>query len=122
PHARLDWGRDRRGRVTLTGTWRICFLSREPVTIDVRAYEGIVTGKDHDAGIFEWFVLLCLMPGIIPAAIWWWVAIHSDTFFVALSRDHDYPAEILYRGWNEAHMKELARTLADVARLPNKSI
>ena len=45
------------------------------------------------------------------------LAIRQATVTVALTRDHGYAAEILYRGWDEGHALDLAATLADAARL-----
>lgn len=117
---RLDLTRDRKGRVELTRTWHVCFVRRPPARIDLRQFEGLSTGKGFEAGFFEWLVFLSLLPSVIPALIWWWVAIRSATVTVALTRDHGYAAEILYRGWDEEHALDLAATLADAARLSYK--
>jgi hypothetical protein len=115
---RLDLTRDRRGRVELTKTWHICFFRRPPRRIDLRLYEGISTLKDREAGVLEWLVFFMFLPGVIPAFIWWWVAIRPETLTIALTRDSGYAEEILYRGWNEAQAVDIARTLADTCRMP----
>ena len=109
--------RDRRGRVELTRTWHVCFWRFPPTRVGLRGYDGVSTGKHHEAGFFEWMVFVSLLPGLFPALIWWWVAIRQDTVYVALTRDNGYAAEILYRGWNEAQALEMAATLRDAARL-----
>lgn len=114
---RLDLTRDRKGRVELTRTWHVCFWRFPSARLDLRPFEGIATSKDQEAGFFEWLVFLSLLPSVVPAVVWWWVAIRQATVTVALTRDHGYAAEILYRGWDEEHALDLAATLADVARL-----
>jgi hypothetical protein len=55
--------------------------------------------------------------GIIPAILFWYHVIRKDTFFVALTKDHGYAAETLYRGTNEAHAKQIADALHDLSGL-----
>jgi hypothetical protein len=116
---RIHLTRDARGRVQLTKTWRVAFFALSPQTIDVRNYEGIVTGQYRDVSAWEyWLFGLLLFCGLVPGILWWYLAIHKVTFQVALSRDHGYPAYILYSGWSETQMKEIAYTLRDAAGLP----
>jgi hypothetical protein len=116
-YERIDLTRDRRGRVELTQTWRLCFLALRTTPVPVRGHAGVVTGRSSEAGFWEWFILLCLLPGLIPAVIWWYVTIHKVRFHVALSRDHGYPATRVYRGWNEEQMNDIAQTLSDASGL-----
>ena len=116
---RIDLKRDTRGRVQLTKTWRVAFFALPPRSIDVRSYEGIVSGRYREISVWEYgLFLLLLFCGIIPGLIWWYLTIYKVTFHVSLSRDHGYPAYILYAGWDEMQMKEIAYTLRDAARLP----
>ena len=116
---RVDVARTKRGRVTLTRTWRVCFLPRPAETIRVSEYEGIVTCRTRDVAFWDWFVLFMLLPvGFIPAVVWFFYTINRDSYQVALAKDHGYPETVLYRGWSEEHMRALARGLSDVTELP----
>ena len=116
---RLDMTRNKRGRVVLTKTWRICFIPRPAETIALREYEGVTAGMADDTNIMDWLIALVLLPfGIVPGIIWWYCAIQSDTYYVALCKNHGYPELTLYRGWNQGRAKEIAATLHDVAGLP----
>jgi len=115
---RLELTRDPRGRVRLIKTWRFCFFARQPKTIDVRGFEGIVGGRHRDISTAEyWIFFFLLLMGIIPGIIWWYLAIHKVTYHVSLSRDHGFPEQIVYSGWSEMQMKEVAYTLRDASGL-----
>jgi len=116
-YERLDLTRDRRGRVNLTRTWRICFVPLQPAPIEVRGYEGLVNGRADESGFWEWFIFLTLLPAVLPALIWWYYTIHKVTYHVALARDHGYPEVYLYKGRDEALMNDIAATVRDAAGL-----
>lgn len=110
--------RDARGKVQLTKTWRAAFYARQPQTIDVRGYEGIVSGRHREIGAWEYLICFMLLGfGIIPGIVWWYFIIHKVTFHVSLSRDHGFPAYLVYSGWQEIQMKEIAYTLRDATGL-----
>jgi hypothetical protein len=116
---RVDLTRNKKGKVHLSKTWRICFVPREPTLIRVRDYEGIATGMTRDVNFLDWLICLIVLPaGIVPAIIWWWYAIYHDSYQAALMRDHGYPEVVLYRGWNEVHMRDIAQTVSEVLELP----
>ena len=116
---RVDLARNKRGRITLTKTWRVCFVARPPDTIRVSDHEGVVTGRSRDVGFWDWFILFMLLPmGLIPAVVWYFYTINHDSFQVALCRDHGYPETVLYRGWSQEHMRDIARTLSEAAEMP----
>jgi hypothetical protein len=111
---RLDLRRTRGGKVTLTKTWRFCFVPVRPFDVDVYAYHGVATGRAHSGGCWEWTVFLALLPlGLVPSAIWWYCAIYRIVYYVGLANAHGYPELNLYRGWSEDRMKEVARTVRD---------
>jgi hypothetical protein len=56
--------------------------------------------------------------GLVPGIIWWYVAIHCDRFFVALSKHQGAPEDFLYRGLSQQHMEEMARSIKEVAFPP----
>lgn len=116
---RIDVTRNQRGQIRLTKTWRICFIPLAPQTFRMGDYEGLVSGQGHEVTVWDWLVVFFLLPaGIIPAVIWWYYAFYHVSFFVALAKDHGFPDVILYRGWNEAHMRDVAETLHEVTGLP----
>jgi len=115
---RIHLTRDTRGRVQLAKTWRVAFFARPPRTIDVRGYESIVSGRHRDVSTWEyWIFFLLLFFALVPGIIWWYLAIYKITFHVSLSRDHGFPSYILYSGWSEPQMKEIAYALRDASGL-----
>ncbi len=115
---RLDLVRNDRGKVTLTKTRRICFFTAYELPIDVRGHEGVVTGRSSEVSGWEWLVFFfLLLSGIIPGLVWWYYVIHKITFRAALARDHGYPSAIVYQGWDEAQMRDVAVTLSGAAGL-----
>jgi hypothetical protein len=144
---RIDLTRNKRGKVRLTQTWRIAFLSRAPINHRLGDYEQLATGVANDFSNMDYIItmalflsgilpgvrgfifggfsirwLLALIIGMIPAVIWWFCAFHKDNYFVALCRDHGFPAVMLYRGWNEAHSQDMAKTIGEVTGLPRRKI
>jgi hypothetical protein len=116
---RIDLARNKRGKVLLSKTWRVCFRSLAPTPIRVVDYEGVVTGAMHETDFFEWIIFLTLFTsGVLPGLWWFFFVMSKDTYFVALARDHGYPETILYRGWSKDHMEDLAKSLREVAELP----
>ena len=116
---RIDLIRTKRGRAVLTRTWRIGFFARPTETIPLREYEGVTTGTARDVHILDWLIGFMLLPmGIVPGVLWWYYAIRSDSYFVALCKNHGYPELTLYRGWSAIRAKEIADTLHDMAGLP----
>jgi hypothetical protein len=115
---RIDLVRDKRGRTTLTRTWRVCFIPRPTIEIDLLQYDAVVTGISADAGCYEWFILWTLVPfGLVPAGIWWYQVIHKKKYHAALAHSHNYPEVTLYRGSNREQAEDIAETLRDAARL-----
>jgi hypothetical protein len=116
---RIDVTRNQRGQIRLTKTWRICFIPLAPQTFRMSQYEGLVSGQSDEVTFWDKLVFFFLLPaGLIPALIWAYYAFFHVSFFVALAKDHGFPEVILYRGWNEARMREIADTLHEVTGLP----
>ncbi len=117
---RIDLTRDTRGRVTITKHWRFCFVPVPPRVIEVRGFEGVVTGQWNDTGLFEWIVFLNLLcVGIIPAFIWWYNAIMKNYYHVALAIDHGHAEVFVYRGRSDEQMNEIARAVCEATGLRN---
>ncbi len=116
---RIHLMRDTRGRVQLTKTWRVAFVALPPQSIDVRAYEGIVTGRHRPVSLWDsWLLYILLVFGIIPGLIWWYLVFYKITYQVALSRDHGFPVYTVYSGGSEIQMKEIAYALHNATGLP----
>ncbi len=116
---RIYLARDTRGWVRLVKTWRVCFFPREPKAIDVRDYEGIVSGQHSAVTVWEyWIFFFLLISGVIPGLIWWYLVLYKITYQVSLSRDHGFPACLVYSGTSEKQMKEIAYALRDASGLP----
>jgi hypothetical protein len=115
---RTQLTRDSRGRVQLTKTWHVCFIARPPQMITVVGYESIASGRHRDIEQWDWLIFFFLFAsGVIPGLIWWYFAIHKVNFHASLTRDHGYPAYVVYSGWDEMQMKEIAYTLRDATGL-----
>jgi len=118
-YPRVDLSRDKRGRITLTKTWRLCFYPRQPARFDVNEYEGVRTGMASDVSTFDWIIVFLLFPaGILPGIFWWYCFIHTDQHNVYLMKEHGFAAEMLYQGISQDHARDMAGTLQEVARLP----
>ncbi len=115
---RIHLTRDSRGRVKLTKTWRVAFFALQPRPIDVRSYSGIVTGQHREVTIWEYLVFFFLLFfALVPGIIWWYLAMYKVTFHVSLSSAHGFPEYILFSGWSEKQMKEIAYALRDASGL-----
>jgi len=115
---RIDLVRDKRGHAKLSRTWRVCFVRRPTTEIDLLQYDAVVTGVSLDAGCYEWFIVLTLIPFlIIPAFVWWYQVIHKTKYHAALAHSHNYPEITLYRGNSREQAEDLAETLRDAVRL-----
>ncbi len=115
---RITLTRDRRGRTRLIKQWRCFFVPLQPVTTEVRGFEGVTTGRWHDAGLLEWLVVINLIPlGLIPAIIYWYNAIHCQHCHVALALNHGHAEVWVYRGRSEQQMNDIADTLGNASGL-----
>jgi hypothetical protein len=115
---RVEMTRDRRGRVTLTKTWRVCFVPLKPEVVEVRGFEGIVSGQLDDTGCLDWFLFFWLLAmGILPGVLWYFLVIRKNVYHVALAQDHGYPAVYVYRGRSQGQMEDIATALRDATGL-----
>ena len=110
--------RNKKGRVRLTKTWTACFLPRPPQQVDVHDYGGVVYGPIEETSIMEWFILLILLPTIVPAVIWFYFVFVRTSYQVALTKQHGHDELVLYRGGDQAMIIDMAETLREVAHLP----
>jgi hypothetical protein len=118
-YARVELSRNKRGKITLTKTWRVFFMERPPIVLNVLEFEGVRTGLARDVHLLDWIIAGMLLPaGIICGVLWWYFFIQSDSHYVALLKEHGYPSDVLYQGMSEALAKDIAGTLRDVAGLP----
>jgi predicted RNA-binding Zn-ribbon protein involved in translation (DUF1610 family) len=115
---RLELTRDKRGKVRLTKTWRVFFVSRPTQVIRIWDYEGVATGP-ADRNCLDWAICFLLLPaGVVPAVIFWYLVLFHDNFHVSLTQHHGFPEMILYRGSNQDRVREIAETLHEVAEVP----
>lgn len=115
---RTDVKRNERGRVQLSKTWRICFIPRLAEPVRLSEYEGVTTGRVANVGWLDFLITFALLGfGLLPGVLWWYFAIHKDSYFVALTQDHGYPALNVLRTWDDSQVRVIARTLADVTGL-----
>jgi len=115
-YSRIGLTRDERGRVVITKTWRAFFVPLAPEVIEVRGYEGVVSGPWLEVGFLEYIVLITLLPwGIVPGAVWYYYAIHQPHYMVALAQDHGQAGVYVYRGRSQEQTNEIANAVADAA-------
>jgi hypothetical protein len=138
-YPRVDLARSSRGKVTLTKTWRICFVERPQIPFDVLEFQAARTGYARDVSLIDWVIAILLLPvglilgillgnwivglvllpvGLIPAGLWWYVFIERDQHTVTLVREHGYGSDVLYRGVSEKMAKDIARALEEIGGLP----
>jgi hypothetical protein len=116
---RVRLTRNKKGRVRLTKTWAVCFLPRPPVEVDVHEYFGVTYGQAHDVHFMEWMVLVTgLAFLIVPGLLWYYFAIHRETYEAALTKAHGSDPFLLYRGHDQALARDIGEAVRDVAHLP----
>jgi hypothetical protein len=115
---RIELTRNRKGRVTITQTWRYFFIPTQPRSHPVRGYGSISTGQMSDVGFWEWLIFAGLLFGVISALLWWYFVIHKLSYFVALTQDHGHPALYVYRGRSEEQMRDIRDALCSATGLP----
>jgi ribosomal protein L40E len=118
----IELKRDEKGRVELTIQWRTAFVPQEAQKIDVRGYEGVVSGPWQTIGFLEWFVFLSLLTwGIVPGLVWYYFAMHLPHYSVALAENHGQATVYVYRGRSAEQMNDIAEAIcaaASIRRLP----
>ncbi len=115
-YARTELARSESGRVRISQTWRICFIPRPTRAIRRSKYEGVVSGKARAPDFWDWLVLVILLvSGLVPGILWWYFVIRPDSYFVALARDHGFPDQTLYWGWDQQQAGDMAKVLREVA-------
>ena len=121
-YPRINLMRSRKGRASLTRTWRICFIPLPTADIRWRAFEGVVVRRSHEPDFWDWAILIFLLAwGLIPGVLWWLYMINADQFDVALCKGHGFPALVLYRGPSQAIAQEIAANVRDLTGLPQRS-
>jgi uncharacterized Zn finger protein (UPF0148 family) len=129
---RVQLTRSERGKVVLKHGWTVCFITRPLETLALGDYEGVMSGRRYDVNFVDWGVAVMLIgcgvslamtmgnifvkalfvfAGIMGGICWWYFMIRRDSCYVALKKDDGYPAKILYRGWSEDHMRDLAAAI-----------
>jgi hypothetical protein len=115
---RLDFSRDTTGKVKLTRTWYALFWERPKERIRLGEHESVVTSVVAKNGADYAVLFTLFLMGIIPGVLWFYFVFLETTYQVALTKDHGYPATILYRGISQAHAEDIASTLSEYAALP----
>ncbi len=111
---RTEVTRNPKGRVRIALTTYVCFVARPPQMLRLADYEGVISGKVNESKFYEWLLMLIFVPTLIGMVLWWYYVIHKETFYVALTRDHGYPDELIFRGWSEETMKEVEKVLREL--------
>jgi hypothetical protein len=116
---RVHLTRNKKGRVRLTKTWAVCFVPRPPVEVDVHEYFAVAYGQAHDVHFLEWFVFFTLLLAfVLPGLLWFYFAIHQETYEVSLTKEYGSSPFILHRGHNESRVRDIGETVRAVAHLP----
>ncbi len=110
----LHLKRSKLGKIALSRAWRVCFWPLPPREIDLRAYVSVTCGAAEYATWWEWLIFCCLLSaGILPALIYWYLAIHKTEYFVGLCGEHESLEEKVFRGWDKERMGEIQQMLRD---------
>jgi hypothetical protein len=118
-YARVNLTRNKKGRVVLTKTWRAFFREWPSEVVDLKQYVGVATGKAFDGGLVNWiFFFVFLGMGIVPGLIWFYLSLHRECYYVALTQEHGYKAYTLYHGWDGQQGEEISKAVQEVAGLP----
>ena len=116
---RIDLTRSAKGKITLSKTWRICFVEQRPIRLVLGDYESTGTSMHAERNFMDGAVVVWLLfCGILPGVLWYIFVFNRPTFQAALCKDHGYAAFILYRGKDEKHMRDLAETVSEVCQFP----
>lgn len=116
-YSRVDLSRTKRGKVTLTQTWRLCFFERPPTVFNFLEFQAVRTGYVSDVNFMDWIIAFLLLPSIVLAIFWWYIFIQRDQHTVTLVREHAYGSDVLYRGVSEQMAKEMARAIEEIGGL-----
>jgi hypothetical protein len=114
---RIELRRDEKGRVTLTKLRRYCFFLAPEKRIEVRGFEGVITGRSSEVSAVEWIVCIILLLMIVPGIVYWYYVIHKISFRVSLAQDHGREVELVYHGWREEQMRDIQLTLCGASGL-----
>jgi hypothetical protein len=118
-YARVNLSRNRRGRVRLFRTWRVCFIPLRTIELNWRAYEAIGTRQSGEPDFWDLAIFLFLLPfGLIPAIVFWMFMIQPGQYDVALCENHGYPAVIIYRGPSQKLAQQIAAKIREYTNLP----
>ena len=115
---RIHVVRTKKGKVKVTKTWRFCFVERPEERPRPKSYLGVQKSKDDESGCMELAILIFFLPSIVLAGLWWWFIMRRTTFQVGLTMEHGRVDYVLYRGWDETMMHELAEAMHQVGELP----
>jgi len=115
---RTDLTRDQRGRVSLTKTWRVCFIARRPEKIQPHRFAGLRTSATYgmsamDIGLLIFLVLL----GIIPGFLLWYFDLRKPTYYVYLTDEYGHSNLRIYTGKSDQMWQDIADTLNSVVGL-----
>jgi hypothetical protein len=135
----VDFARNKKGKLRLQQTWRICFFLRPAATLRLSDYEELASGVEGSPAI-NWIIVLFLIlfgafgglvvglllglglyvvpVGVLFGVAWWVYARQKNTYYLSLCRDHGFPVVTLYRGWDQNKMDDMAETISKVARMP----
>jgi hypothetical protein len=117
-YPRLSLERNKKGRVRLTKTWRVCFIPLTPADLPWRGHAAVVTSQSHHAGFLDWLTVAALIPfAIIPAVLWWFYIVRPEQFDVTLTKDHGCSALLLFRGPSETMAEEIAAAVRNLTGL-----
>jgi hypothetical protein len=118
-YARVNLTRNKKGRVFLTKTWRAFFWQRPSEVVDLKQYVGVATGKAFDGGLVNWiFFFVFLGMGIVPGLIWFYLSLHRECHYVALTQEHGYKAYTLYHGWDGDQAEQIVTAVQEIAGMP----
>jgi hypothetical protein len=121
-YERLRVTRDTRGRTKISITWRYLFIPRPAQEVAWRGTVGCRVDIVNEPGFFAWatlaFLFIC---GIIPAILFWYYVIQSDSYEVYLTSVHGVREDRLFRTLKRERADEVRDVVCDAAVLRRES-
>jgi hypothetical protein len=114
---RVNLSRNANGDITLSKTWRFCFIPLKTKEIPLRGFYAVATSTKSEREILDWLLFAWLLSlGLLPGILWWIFVMSKPIQQVSLARDHGIPALVLYQGVDQKHAHDMAKTVGEVCR------
>jgi hypothetical protein len=114
----VSLGRNKRGEIRLSKTWRIAFFPIDKRAINVRSDDQLLLDFQRGfgpLGLAFTLVLICF--GIFPGLIWLFLAFQKETYVIELRDAGRKNSVVIFQGWSQVKMTWVAERMKEVANL-----